>query len=58
MYAIRSYYVPESARLPEPIFTPATKEEKGKHDMNIPFAKMVDIVGKETAEAAPSYNFV
>lgn len=42
----------ESARLPEPIFTPATKEEKGKHDMNIPFAKMVDIVGKETAEKA------
>jgi phosphoribosylaminoimidazole-succinocarboxamide synthase len=42
--------LPESARLPEPIFTPATKEEKGKHDMNIPFAKMVDIVGKEVAE--------
>ena len=44
--------LPESARLPEPIFTPATKEEKGKHDMNIPFAKMVDIVGKQTAEKA------
>ncbi|MGB6410110.1 MAG: phosphoribosylaminoimidazolesuccinocarboxamide synthase [Candidatus Deferrimicrobiaceae bacterium] len=44
--------LPESARLPEPIFTPATKEEKGKHDMNIPFAKMVDIVGKEIAENA------
>jgi phosphoribosylaminoimidazole-succinocarboxamide synthase len=44
--------LPESARLPEPIFTPATKEEKGKHDMNIPFAKMVDIVGKEVAEKA------
>lgn len=44
--------LPESARLPEPIFTPATKEEKGKHDMNIPFAKMVDIVGKEIAEKA------
>jgi len=42
----------ESARLPEPIFTPATKEEKGKHDMNISFAKMVDIVGKEMAEKA------
>jgi phosphoribosylaminoimidazole-succinocarboxamide synthase len=40
----------ESARLPEPIFTPATKEEKGKHDMNIPFATMTDIVGKEMAE--------
>ena len=44
--------LPESARLPEPIFTPATKEEKGKHDMNIPFAKMVEIVGKEIAEKA------
>ncbi|MDH3238602.1 MAG: phosphoribosylaminoimidazolesuccinocarboxamide synthase [Deltaproteobacteria bacterium] len=44
--------LPESARLPEPIFTPATKEEKGKHDMNIPFARMVEIVGKEMAENA------
>ena len=42
----------ESARLPEPIFTPATKEEKGKHDVNIPFAKMVDVVGKQMAEKA------
>ncbi|HSM00296.1 MAG TPA: phosphoribosylaminoimidazolesuccinocarboxamide synthase [Candidatus Limnocylindria bacterium] len=44
--------LPESARLPEPIFTPATKEEKGKHDMNIPFARMVEIVGKTMAENA------
>ncbi|MGA6993515.1 MAG: phosphoribosylaminoimidazolesuccinocarboxamide synthase [Candidatus Deferrimicrobiaceae bacterium] len=42
----------ESARLPDPIFTPATKEEKGKHDMNISFARMVEIVGKEMAENA------
>ena len=42
----------ESARLPEPIFTPATKEEKGKHDVNITFTKMVDIVGKPMAEKA------
>jgi len=40
----------ESDRLPEPIFTPATKEEKGKHDENISFERMVQIVGKETAE--------
>ena len=46
----------ESARLPEPIFTPATKEEKGKHDMNIPFARMVDLVGKETAENARAFS--
>src|SRR3970282_1357702 len=42
----------ESARLPEAIFTPATKEEKGKHDVNIPFAKMVDVVGNPMAEKA------
>ena len=42
----------ESARLPEPIFTPATKEEKGKHDVNISFSKMVDVVGKPMAEKA------
>ncbi len=33
----------ESARLPEPIFTPATKAESG-HDENIPFAEMERIV--------------
>ncbi len=48
--------LPESARLPEPIFTPATKEEKGKHDMNIPFERMVDLVGKETAESARAFS--
>ncbi len=40
----------ESSRLSEPIFTPATKEEKGKHDENISFERMVNIVGKEIAE--------
>ena len=40
----------ESDRLPEPIFTPATKEEKGKHDENISFDRMVAMVGAETAE--------
>lgn len=35
-------------QLPEPIFTPATKEESG-HDINISFAQAVDIVGVETA---------
>ncbi|MGE5248485.1 MAG: phosphoribosylaminoimidazolesuccinocarboxamide synthase [Verrucomicrobiota bacterium] len=44
----------ESDRLPEPIFTPATKEEKGKHDENISFERMVQIVGKETAEEVRS----
>jgi phosphoribosylaminoimidazole-succinocarboxamide synthase len=39
----------ESDRLPEPIFTPATKEESG-HDINIPFERMVQLVGVEVAE--------
>lgn len=39
----------EASRLPEPIFTPATKAEIGDHDENIPFERMVEIVGHETA---------
>ncbi len=39
----------ESARLPEPIFTPATKAETG-HDENISFEQTVEIIGRETAE--------
>jgi phosphoribosylaminoimidazole-succinocarboxamide synthase len=39
----------ESDRLPEPIFTPATKEENG-HDINISFATMVERVGQDLAE--------
>jgi phosphoribosylaminoimidazole-succinocarboxamide synthase len=39
----------ESAKLPEPIFTPATKAEEG-HDENIPFERMVEIVGRPVAE--------
>ncbi len=38
----------ESAELPEPIFTPATKAESG-HDENIPFERACEIVGAETA---------
>ncbi len=33
-------------RLPEPIFTPSTKEDEG-HDINIDFKRMCDIVGTE-----------
>jgi phosphoribosylaminoimidazole-succinocarboxamide synthase len=39
----------QCSKLPEPIFTPATKEESG-HDINISFAQMVEIVGRELAE--------
>jgi phosphoribosylaminoimidazole-succinocarboxamide synthase len=38
----------ESDKLPEPIFTPATKEEKG-HDINISFEEMVTRVGEPLA---------
>ncbi|HTY36708.1 MAG TPA: phosphoribosylaminoimidazolesuccinocarboxamide synthase [Bacteroidota bacterium] len=40
----------ESQKLPEPIFTPATKEDVGKHDENIDFDRAVSIVGGEIAE--------
>jgi phosphoribosylaminoimidazole-succinocarboxamide synthase len=39
----------ESDKLPEPIFTPATKAVSG-HDENIPFDAMVNIVGAERSE--------
>lgn len=39
----------ESSKLSEPIFTPATKEEIGKHDINISLEKMCDILGKDLA---------
>ena len=32
----------ESDRLPEPIFTPATKAEQGEHDENISFDGMIE----------------
>jgi phosphoribosylaminoimidazole-succinocarboxamide synthase len=41
----------ESAELPEPIFTPATKAETG-HDENIPFAEAARIVGADLAAQA------
>lgn len=37
----------ESQRLPEPIFTPATKAELGDHDENISKAAAADLVGAE-----------
>jgi len=38
----------ESSRLPEPIFTPATKAQSG-HDENISFTRMADLVGGDLA---------
>jgi phosphoribosylaminoimidazole-succinocarboxamide synthase len=36
----------ESDRLPDPIFTPATKAEQGEHDQNIDFDAMVEHIGR------------
>jgi phosphoribosylaminoimidazole-succinocarboxamide synthase len=40
----------ESDRLAEPIFTPSTKEELGKHDINIDFKEMANRIGSSLAE--------
>jgi phosphoribosylaminoimidazole-succinocarboxamide synthase len=36
-------------RLPEPLFTPASKAPAGRHDENIDFGAMVNVVGREYA---------
>ena len=40
----------ESEILPAPIFTPSTKAEQGTHDENISFEKVMELLGKDTAE--------
>lgn len=39
----------DGSRLPEPIFTPATKAALGDHDENVPFDAVVRAVGQERA---------
>jgi len=39
----------QADKLPEVIFTPATKAEVGAHDENISFAQVEDMIGKELA---------
>jgi phosphoribosylaminoimidazole-succinocarboxamide synthase len=39
----------QAARLPNPIFTPATKAPAGMHDQNISYRRMVAIVGASVA---------
>ena len=41
----------ESARLPEPVFTPSTKADSG-HDENITFDEACKVVGEDVAEEA------
>ncbi len=45
----------ESGKLPQPIFTPATKAETG-HDENIDFDHAAQIVGKSVAEKVRDYS--
>ncbi|MCG7278979.1 phosphoribosylaminoimidazolesuccinocarboxamide synthase [Corynebacterium imitans] len=40
----------EASKLPEPIFTPATKAEQGDHDENVSFNYMAGKLGQELAE--------
>jgi phosphoribosylaminoimidazole-succinocarboxamide synthase len=40
----------ESDQLPEPIFTPSTKEELGAHDINIDYDEVVRLIGPGPAE--------
>jgi phosphoribosylaminoimidazole-succinocarboxamide synthase len=37
----------DGSRLPEPIFTPATKSQDGAHDENISFDRMAQTIGRE-----------
>ena len=38
-----------ASKLPQPIFTPATKAEAGEHDENIPFERVVEMLGEARA---------
>lgn len=44
------YSLIESDKLPKPVFTPATKADKGEHDINITFSNMVRRVGRPLSE--------
>lgn len=39
----------DGSRLPEPIFTPATKAPRGQHDENIPMSTVIGLVGADVA---------
>jgi phosphoribosylaminoimidazole-succinocarboxamide synthase len=41
----------DGSRLPEPIFTPATKADLGEHDENVSYESVVDTVGAADAAA-------
>lgn len=39
----------QASQLPEPVFTPATKAERGSHDENISFDRVEHLIGSELA---------
>ena len=41
--------LPQAAKLPTPLFTPATKAEAGDHDENIDFEKTAELIGDDLA---------
>ena len=47
----------ESERLPELIFTPATKAEQGEHDENISISRMESLIGKELSQKLIETSF-
>jgi phosphoribosylaminoimidazole-succinocarboxamide synthase len=57
--SVHDLHLPEGLkncdRLPEPIFSPATKAQEG-HDENLSWRQAVDLVGKETAEKARDWT--
>lgn len=46
----------ESAKLSVPIFTPSTKAELGRHDINIDFEQVIDKIGKTLAEQVKAFS--
>ena len=46
----------EASRLPEPLFTPSTKAEISDHDVNIDFATVAKLVGKDVAQKIKHYT--
>jgi phosphoribosylaminoimidazole-succinocarboxamide synthase len=45
----------QAAKLPAPVFTPATKAAAGQHDENVPFAEIERTIGAETAASVRDF---
>lgn len=46
----------KAEQLPEPLFTPSTKADIGKHDENISFKQVVKLIGEEKAQQIKDYS--